>query len=354
MTVLGNPAKLDARRFAALGAVPGCGVARTLVDVDGILSGTEYDVGFGQSPAAISMGAVFERACEGPTGSFAPLLASLAEAGVDPGTPAVIRFPESSDPAAMYRRTRKVLRNILGGGESLLVVQPTFALIFGGQSSYLRPDALLLVRIEGRMMIVELKGFRIRDGYWPGDKVATALDQSAVYQLVVRRVVADMAFDPEIVDERVAIVCASGLGLSPRASIQNNRPRRLTLERRVAAAEAALADGPDVGLFSEGLLARDPLVRLATFESLVRSVGTNYISACVGICGGFAWCRSHAVDDPARIGQPVVIGAVGSIRRSVALADGDAPKTADEVAAARVLTDARSLELAAESRRRAS
>jgi hypothetical protein len=192
---------------------------------------------------------------------------------------------------------------------------------------------VVFVQVASRLVVVELKGFRRRQGRYPAEKIATALEQTAVYQLALRRLLADLGLDPEAVDDMAVIVCASGLGLKPIATRHDNGDRCRTLELRLASAEVTWMGNPALEATLAALDDPDPARRLAAFEALALARGTHFIPACLNHCGAHRWCRSQAMDDPARFGSPRLLLPVGSLRRAVALAQGAVPQPAEDPAA---------------------
>src|SRR5262249_40413007 len=135
----------------------------------------------------------------------------------------------------------------------VLIAQAVLEFNFAGHQAIIRPDAVVIVPVQGKLVIVELKGFRIRPGHYPAAKIAEALEQTAVYQIALRRIVADLGFDPALVDDSAVIVCAAKLGLQPVATVHANGDRVATLETRIALAERRLAAMPASAALLAGL-----------------------------------------------------------------------------------------------------
>jgi hypothetical protein len=302
----------------------------------------------GQSPAAFAYGRTFESNAAGPNGSWAPLLAALAAAGLHVGDGGVESF-STGDEARRSRRTRRRLARMLRGDLSVvLIAQAVLDFDFAGRTAHIRPDAVIIVPVDGRLVVVELKGFRSRTGHYPADKIAGALEQTAIYQLALRRILLEEGFDPALVSDEAVIVCAKNRSLQPVATVHRNGDRVTTLESRLAIAEANLAELRDPGPILAGLdTASAPDDRLAAFEQLVATYGTVYRPGCLAACGAALYCRDAAWDDPARLGATRLLGRAGSITNAVAWADGAVPADAGDQSVARRLSEVQALTAAA-------
>ena len=337
---------IDARYVAATGAAPGCATGRLPVRFDRLLAGTPYNADFGQSPAAFAAGRNFEKACAGPNDSYAPLFQALDEAGIAVGVGGV-DAPTGQDDAARARRTRQRLKKMLDGDQSVVIyAQAVLDFEFAGLTAMIRPDAVVIVPARGRLHVVELKGFRLRDGHYPSDKIAAALEQTAVYQLALRRTVAELGLDPALVAGEAVVVCAARLGLQPVATVHDNSDRLATLEIRIARTEVALAAAPAPDRILTGIsIDDDPDDRLAAFEALVAEYGTDYGPRCLSVCAAAHYCREAAHDVPARLGGTRLLAGTGSLTTAVALSHGDAvgdesqAPYAEALAATRTLLD---------------
>jgi hypothetical protein len=356
----GFASALDARWLARVGAAPRCSTGRLPINFDRLLAGTSYDMDYGQSSAAFAAGRVFEIACAGPNRSYAPLLQALRETGLDVGDGGIEVFSDDLTNTVRAFRTRQRIRRILDGDRRVvLLAQAALRFQFAGQETYIRPDAVVIVPAAEKLWIVELKGFRIRAGHYPAAKIAVALEQTAVYQMALRRLVTGVGFDAALVADQAVIVCAARRGMIPIAKIHDNADRLRTLELRLNRAEAAiLAAGPNVVEMTDALDdASSPAERLEAFERLVGRYGNAYGPACLNRCGGAAWCREAAADDPSRLGATQLLAAAGSIRLAHEWAIGSrqpGPGMADvaqRLAAVRRLGDAARGDVAARQRR---
>jgi hypothetical protein len=355
-------ARVDARWLARVGAVPKCPTGRLPVDFDRLLAGTGYDSNFGQSPAAFAAGRNFETACAGPNGSFAALLKALRDAGIDPGNGGIELYPDGIVDTTRATRTRRRIRRMLDGDTTVvLLAQAALLFPFANIRALIRPDAVVIVPAGGKLWIVELKGFRMRVGHYPAQKIADALEQSAVYQIALRRIVASLGFDPALVADQVVIVCAARRGMEPIATVHENGDRVGTLELRLARAERALvAAGTNVLDAIEALNAdAAPDDRLGAFEALVNTHGNAYSPECLNRCGGAVWCRESAIDDPARLGSTRLIAAAGSIRTAHGWASGTetpdpgSAHVAERLAAVRALGELARADAASQKRKSA-
>jgi hypothetical protein len=315
------------------------------VSFDRLLAGTAYDPRYGQSPAAFAMGRVFESRCAGPTQSFAPLLGALADVGLDTGRGGIEVFPDSLGDNTRAARTRKRIKRICEGDASVvLLYQAALEFTFAGLRSLIRPDAVVIVPVNGRLHVVELKGFRMRSGKYPADKIAGALEQTAVYQIALRRIVADLGFDERLVADEVVVVCAKNRGMTPIATVHNNAQRVATLELRLRRAADALQAAPASGPVLAGLTKdSSPADRLAAFEELADTHGTSYCPKCLEVCGAAAYCREAAADDPARLGQTRLLDPAGSLRQADGWSHGQPVDDPADVPVAERLVSVRGL-----------
>src|SRR5262245_14931683 len=114
-------AAIDARYVARVGVAPGCSTGQLPVDFDRLLAGTAYDADMGQASAAFAAGRQFEANAAGPNGSYAPLLAALAEAGLDIGTGGV-EASVAGDDERRATRTRKRIAAMLRGDRTVVLI----------------------------------------------------------------------------------------------------------------------------------------------------------------------------------------------------------------------------------------
>jgi hypothetical protein len=203
-----------------------------------------------------------------------------------------------------------------GDANVVLLAQAALLFEFANIRALIRPDAVVIVPAGGKLWVVELKGFRMRAGHYPAEKIAGALEQSAVYQIALARVIASLGFSAEFVADQVVIVCATKRGMNPVATVHQNRDRVRTLDLRLARAESAVLSAGPAALAPVEPLKRDaaPEDRLAAFETIVNANGNAYNPECLNRCGAASWCRENADDDPARLGPTRLIAAAGSIR----------------------------------------
>ncbi|MGY1838112.1 MULTISPECIES: hypothetical protein [unclassified Modestobacter] len=280
----------------------------------------------------------------GDDGSYGPLLTALSEAGLDVGNGRV-EAASTMDDADWPALTRQRIEQMLHGDTTvILIVQPVLSFDFAGRSVHIRPDALVLLGLEGRLEPVELKGFRIRAGHYPAAKIATALEQTAVSQIALRRIVTSLGFDSSCVSEEVVVVCATGRGMKPLATRHANADRVLTLESRVASAEALLGSLPSPESLLKGITSdTDPASRLSAFKNLTAAYGTSYTPSCLQTCGAAFYCLEAANDDPARLGPTRLLARAGSIRTALAWADGATPTDPAHIPVATRLSEASAL-----------
>ena len=287
---------------------------------------------------------MFERSVAGTDGSYAPLLAALKKAGLNVGNgrvEAASTVKEADRPALTRQRIDQMLH---GDTTVVLTVEPVLSFGFAGRSVHIRPDALALLVLQGRLEVVELKGFRIRTGRYPAKKIAATLEQTAVYQIALRRLVANLGFDPSCVSDEVVIVCATGRGMKPLATRHANADRVLTLESRVASAERLLVSLQSPESLLKGITSEtDPAIRLTTFNNLTAAYGTSYTPSCLQACGAAFYCLEAAHDSPARLGPTRLLARAGSIRTALAWAEGEIPSDPAQIPVATRLSEVSAL-----------
>jgi hypothetical protein len=331
----GFPARVDARYLAKTGAQAECGAGGLPVDYDQLLAGTDYDPRAGQATAAIAYGNVFESRCADEAHSYSRVLTALKDAGLAVGDIAVedLGRLEGHTVEDLAEETLRLLQGMLRGEiPTVLIGQAVLRFEFASRIVYLKPDALTIVPLSAqedsdqlgsmplKLLAVEIKGFRVRPARYPDRKMAGALEQVGTYQLALRREVTALGFSPGVISDRAVIINALKLGMAPVASVHDNRAVRLTLERRIAAAETRL-DG--VGLddpasaFAEAMRLDGKTAtaeqRVAAMDALVDQYGTRYSPECLAHCGAAKWCRERASDDPARLGNLRSVQFAGSI-----------------------------------------
>jgi hypothetical protein len=114
---------------------------------------------------------------------------------------------------------------------------PLLRLAVGGRPVYLEPD-LIAFRLRGQFRVVEIKSFAAIDGQADADKVRAAAIQSAVYVLALRQLLAGLgAGPPELVSDRVILVCPENFSNRPVAAELDVRKQLTVLSRQLSRLE---------------------------------------------------------------------------------------------------------------------
>jgi hypothetical protein len=349
------------RGLATQAELARCGVATLAfglgINTDRLLEGTSMAVPFGQSQFAFARGAQFENYLTRNNSSV--LLDALrSDLGFSHSAARVVDLRKGFQPnldglRARTVRTREIVRLIVTGDEAApnLVIGAVFETNIAGITAYLEADAVA-ARDSGGIKIYtgEIKSFPIVDGRIDKNKLGKAADQVAVYQLLLRNVVAELGGDPAIVNPEALIITPINTGFQPKVSTMNVDARIRRTEELLAAstpidqlveAVPAAASFGGVADRSEG-----ESTRLGQLEKIVNKVGTHLCSSCLPNCGLVRFCRqrAHAADDPAVAGDTVVrlLPGVGTMKQARDLSAGSAAPPELKVVAAS-LVDARKL-----------
>ena len=334
------------------------------IKVDGLLSGTPWEMPFGPANSAIVRGRAFERMVKAE--GYRRLLEMLRDAlGFDIRSVRVANLKERFrlDPKDPYRSLRARADATAELIEAHLARNPDapnlidgaiLTVELGGQVGYVETDSIAL-RFDGPIRVGEIKSFPIVDGRADPEKVGAAADQSAVYVLAMQDLVDRLGGDAERdVSTEILLIGAKNMGMIPVLY-------RHDVGRRIAHHRRQLAGAPDL----EALVARVPPSmtfpgpetpnRADVIADIANATGTHYQPRCLSFCGMARWCRNRAreADEPGRLGPAVVrlIPGVGSLVRAGELAAG-APSRNNEAPAAAALMRAARLIRAASSRRR--
>jgi hypothetical protein len=357
----GTPTVARLAAHARHGHCPTASVAFSeRADLDRLLRGTPLEPAFGQSPFAFSRGTRFEALVKDDKGdghcSYAPLLALLRdELGFKATEVATINL-RALHPgrnrramAERARETRRLLAEIASGDPAAanFIDGAVFERAVGGRIAYYEADGIAF-RVGDQLHVLEIKSFPIVDDQaWDPQALASALDQGAMYILLVREILADLGHDPETVSTALALVCPRNVGLSPCLHVKETRQRMERIAQLLAAVpdQAAVRAGHP-GLDAAAVLERigdedrDPDERLADLDSLCATVGTEFGPACDG-CGLSRYCRSRAFDAAAvelldsAAGRELV--GVPNLTRAAALAAGMPPSPPEAPAAAELV-----------------
>ena len=353
------------RSVAALAAfteVAGCPTARAAftqgVDLDRLLAGTGYDVAFGQSEFAFARGTRFEAIVKGDRGngvcSYGPMLELLRdELGFDisqartanlralhPPPPPHLLATDKRHLAARAADTRRLVGEIARAvpGCVNFIDGAVLSATVGGQTAFYETDGLAF-RLGGQLRIVEIKSFPKVDGQVDPAALASALDQGALYTLLVERLLEDLGLDSSLVSRRLVLICPRNVAMTPCLSERDVSARIRRIERLIESVPDV--GGQPVAPFADAARAAGRTVadRITALEDICDQVGTCYSDACQS-CGLLRLCRdrAHASGDVRALGERRArqLAGVPTLQRAVALAQGSAP-TAAEAGAARPL-----------------
>lgn len=318
-----NPQGFSARKIAALLDNPECG-RRKLLDAAGVdkrvlAERVGYPSPFGQSPFAIARSAAFAEIVR--RDGFAELIRllrdtlafPLAEAGVadlaDPAIAASGSADGLSSQEARHRETVALLRDAALGTQPRAVFgDPVLALNIGGVPAYLEPDAIVH-REGGRFTVVGIKAFPVIDGQAPAASLTGAVKQQAVYQIALRRNLAEvLGTEAGSVSDEVVLVCPENYSNRPIAVVHNAKQQAdaiALLLDRLSGVDRLVADLPaavdfDVSEDETGTARREP----GQLSAALESVRARYLPTCRANCDLAGFCRGEAE----RTGSPALLG----------------------------------------------
>src|SRR5437868_43438 len=175
-----------------------------------------------------------------------------------------------------------------------------------------------------------------------GLAVAAAARQSAVYVLALRRLTAELGYDPGRVSHEVFLVCPENFSNRPTATPLDVRPQLAVLERQLARltrVDTILQALPEDLCFELGDALADS----------VRAVEARYAPECMAGCEMAFFCRdeARACGATGTLGRSVRndLGGIDTIGTALALANGslspsdDLAETAAQLRAAARLRD---------------
>lgn len=342
--VLASFAGLSQCRLASLGFA-----AR--VDFDSMLRGTEYASQYGQSPFAFQRGNLFEGILRKDGYEAARRVLSELP-GFDPTPSRVRNLRRPTYTTAVMseraRETRKELAAIVSGDSTApsLVDGAVFETLVGGLAARFEADAVA-ARGKGQIHAGEVKSFPVVDGRGDPDKIGAALDQAAVYILLLRREVELLGADPALVSSEALLITPRNVGLQPMLS-------RKRVDRQISRISRLLASVPHSGDLISGLpynvsfaavadAKSEPEKRIDALREIAERTGTSYGPNCMASCGNARFCREEAfkAGDPAAIGPQAVrqLAGIDTLNRAAEITRG-APLQAPEEAAGQPLARA--------------
>ena len=361
--------RANARSVAAVTENPGC-TRRRVIEAASIPA---YELaeraGFpamrGQSPFAITSGNRFEERLKEGSG-YAALVEALAAFVTLPASDPVVadlnRVPGRKGSQAWLdarvASTKEVLAQLASRDPSAphIVDHPMLTFELAGSTVYLEPDALAF-QVESGLQLVEIKSYAIIDGQADPSKVSATAGQSAVYLLAMRATLAELGFDPDLLDWSVILVAPKNFGRYPTAHRVPLRKKAMSIQRvlaRVTSAAATAVVLPDgFTLDVDPGAALPPHKREQRLRAALGRLDPLYVPECLSACDLAGFCRDEAIstDNPSRLGRQArdVLGDVGTLaeaRRLSTLPEKKVPPELSDVAAqlreaARALAQAR-------------
>ncbi len=339
-------------------ANPRCGTSSAMfaarVDSDRLLTGTPYEVPFGQSRAAMARGARVERIAR--ENDYAVTL-SLVREHLSFATREVVAvnlrrgFPPNR--SGMQRRAKETLKHLRAMLEQRpdapnLIEGAVLPLRLGGRTYHLEADTLGM-RNGPALHIVEIKGYAVIDGRIDdAAKLGRTVDQMGFYGYLARLIVDELGFDAD------AVISPQGLLITPKNMALTLTGTPITLSRAVRVAETVLDRvpkpddyvdqvPPEVNFGAIADVDSDVDNRIDVLRHLQDTYGTHYTPECASSCGLWRVCRDRAVGagQVALAGPRVAKGVPGvaTFSRVGELVAG-APPTPTETAVAAHLTAA--------------
>lgn len=328
-------------RLAALGFAAG-------VDFDRLLTGTDFQAPFGQSPFAFQRGLAFENLLrKDKYAATIELLGSML--ALPPSGARIVNlrkgYPKGRDGMKLRAQdTLDLLAAIVRGDPAAphLIDGAVLTGVVGGLPAYFEADALAACA-SGIIRAAEVKSFSKVDDRVDPDKLGAALDQVAFYILLAREAILRLGGDPErLVSDLALLITPRNVGLTPTLSEQkvDARVRRArTLLDKVPSAVDVAASVPE--RLSFGPVADttyDRRLRLDVLNDIADKVGTAYGPSCLSTCGNARFCRSRAFGKaaPCLMGTSTVrqLPGVDNLRRAEELTHGATPAPAEAPVAA--------------------
>jgi hypothetical protein len=312
------------------------------VDFDRLLAGTEYEAPFGQSPFAFARGLRFERilADRGYAATLELLRTSMGF-GISDARIVSLRNLYAKNAHGMSLRaqdTRVLVRQLIKGDANApnLIDGAVLEAAIGGVPARFEADAIA-ARFGGPIHAGELKSFPVVDERADPEKLASALDQVAIYILLTKWLIAELKGDPNLVSTTAMLITPKNVGLTPTLSRKDVGSRVIRVERMLnsvpRASDIADALPSNMNFRTVADTSVDVNQRVDALHDIADTVGTAYNDTCLSTCGNAVFCRERAF----REGSPCMSGGqlvrllpgIRSLRRAAELTDG-APPVIDE------------------------
>lgn len=308
----------NVRVLAAFAEHTDCGLANlgmaAGVNFDQLLEGTRLAASFGISPFGFSRGKTVEALLA--ENGHALLLALLRDhMGFDVQDARIenLRDKYGKNQKGLRDRERETdshLRLIIRNDPEApnLMDGAVFSMEIGGVLAFFEADAIA-ARFGGKIHVGEVKSFPIVDDRADPEKVAGALNQAAIYILLVRKAIVRLGGDPSIVSSEAMLIAPKNVGLRPTLKL-------IDVSRQIKRAEDLLAAVPDAAALVRALppgITFAPVVagdgkteaqRLEALHDIADRVGTAYRPECLKTCGNARFCRERA----AAAGSPTLLG----------------------------------------------
>jgi hypothetical protein len=334
------------RVLAAFSSHADCGMARLAfaarVDLDRLLAGTPFAPPVGQSPHAFARGNQFERQLEkdnwkAARALFAPRL------GLRPEDMVIASLRGAGSMTTRATMTRDVISAVLAGDASApnLVAGAVLRTRIAGQVANFEADAVA-ASVRGAIQAGEVKSFPVVDGQADPEKLGAALDQVAVYLLLLRLLVRELGGDPAVVRTESSVVTPRNVGLQPMLSTAD-------VSLRIGRVERVLASLPDpnsaaelpAGVSFDRVATGSPVDRVKALDRIADRTGTAFRPDCLSGCGNALYCRARAF----RAGNTCLGGSrlarltpgITDLGRVGALASGTKPSPAEKAVAERLV-----------------
>lgn len=355
----------SARHIAGIRDNPACN-ARRVLDAAGVDKGSVarrlgHAMPEGQSVFALQRGSRFEQLVK--QDNYAELIRLLRSCGYPMDAVRVLPLRDlyPIDPrnpaAALARRaaeTRSAIVAMAAGREGAINLIDGGALEwdFGGAIARLEADGIAW-RIGDRIRVIEVKSFPIVDGRADSEKVGGAAWQSAVYVAALIDLIEAAGLDPSVVSTEVLLIASKNTSLVPTVVpidvSRHVRSLRRMLVRRDTIPTILAALPPGVTLDTEGM---DDDEAAEHLESVLDTLGTNFLPSCLSSCPLAFHCRerARAAGEPSCLGADAraSLGSVRSLGRALELArrapaDPAESDVAQHLVGAKALLDAAAL-----------